>query len=209
METITMTNDTIIKYNCDNITDINANPTANIISTTMIISDENSNSSCTIATINEKFMATTDDANDQCENDADDDENDDREEKRSYETIINKRRESIAGDTSLMSCSSDEEVDDDDNDRDDDDKKHKIAFDSVNDNEERNEIFYDSTNESGDYEREQNDNDNEKKTTPSYLEEDCGLSKLYLNDIEIDSKEEEQTVTELVNAAEKEKLMQV
>lgn len=38
---------------------------------------------------------------------------------------------------------------------------------------------------------------------------DYGLSKLYLNEVEIDSREEEETITDLVNATDDDKLIQV
>lgn len=104
----------------------------------------------------------------------------------SYETkcrrqIRNQRSESFPCDSSsMMSCCSDEE-----------EMKTEGGDGDESDSELReDEIFYDSTNENEDLEHDK-------------PQEDCGLRKLYLNDIEIDCKEEEQTVTEMVEAVEK------
>ncbi|KAM7360953.1 uncharacterized protein ACRADG_008793 isoform 1-T3 [Cochliomyia hominivorax] len=191
METEMMTNDTIMKSNCDNdnITDIRNSKSA------FYISDEYINSSC--GTIKTMAAATNDLRN-----------NNETIKTENNGTQKQTKTESFTRDLSLMSnssssSSSGEEDSDSDNEG---DKKSSNVSDCGEERDE--EIFYDSTNESEDCERD-GENDIKNKTTKEYLEEDCGLSKLYLNDIEIDSKEEEQTVTELVNAAEKDKIMKV
>ncbi|XP_013119093.2 uncharacterized protein LOC106096083 isoform X1 [Stomoxys calcitrans] len=55
------------------------------------------------------------------------------------------------------------------------------------------------------------DEENEDVITDSeeqLADADCGLSRLYVSEVEIDRREEEETITELVNATNEEKLMQ-
>lgn len=187
-----MTNNGIIKNNCDNHNiandNSNSNPTINITEK-MRISDENSNSLCSttntkVATVLEA-TAIRDHQNNRMLNDRPQLEESD----------------CFTGDSSLTSYCSDEEED-----------EIETAFENESDIEEReqgDEIFYDSTNDSEDYEsKKANENQNDEKPIKNGGVEGC-ISKLCLDGIEIDSKEEEQTIAEMVNVAEKDKRMQV
>ena len=180
MEAEMLTNETTIENNCEDF-----NTSKSIVTTLtmdiiqhMGLSDENSNSSSNTTIA----MAAADAVNaDGCVTDLDEANN----ETKCRRQMRTQRSESFPCDSaSMMSCCSDEEeMKAEDGDGDDSDSELR-----------EEEVFYDSTNENDDLEGKSQ-------------EEDCGLTKLYLNDIEIDSKEEEQTVTDMVKAAERDTLV--
>lgn len=181
MEAEMLTNETTIENNCDDFItskSIVTTLTMDIIQH-MGLSDENSNSSSstTIAMVAADAVNADDSVADL------DEANNETKCRRQMRT---QRSESFPCDSaSMMSCCSNEgEMRAEDGDGDGDESDSELR---------EEEIFYDSTNENDDLE--------------GKSEEDCGLTKLYLNDIEIDSKEEEQTVTDMVKAAERDTLV--
>ncbi|XP_073814813.1 uncharacterized protein isoform X2 [Musca autumnalis] len=68
-----------------------------------------------------------------------------------------------------------------------------VHEDSINSNDGEDDIYIDT----------------EEQLEEGGGDDDCGVSKVYLDEVEIDRNEEEQTITELVNAAGGDKIMQV
>lgn len=190
-----LASDTKMTNNCDkHFINNNSYPTAHIIGQSL--RDENSNCDGGGAIFN---MAITE----RVTTTATDNYCNDQTAEEAMISCSNRPRllktQSSGCDSSLMSCCSGDESEDDDIER---------AFEQEDDREPDNEIFYDSTNESEDLEGENTSEEQDADEAPNNnVADDCGLSKLYLNDIEIVDQEEEQTVTELVNVAEQDKLM--
>lgn len=122
---------------------------------------------------------------------------------------LQKEAEHLQCDNSLMSCGN-EEKQDNDSDNDDDDDNLDL---SENSSAGESEIL---TAEDGDeddtfdqYEdvSEIQHDDDDDDDVANIKSNDCDLAKMYLTDIEIDSKEEQQTITDLVNATQDKQLL--
>ncbi|TMW39872.1 hypothetical protein DOY81_015048, partial [Sarcophaga bullata] len=164
MEAEMLTNETTIETNCDDFITSKSIMTALTMDIIQHMGLSDENSNSSSSTTTTITMSEADAVNgDESVADLDETNN----ETKCRRQMRTQRSESFPCDSaSMMSCFSDEEEMKGDGNESDSELREE-------------EIFYDSTNENDDLE--------------GKSQEDCGLTKLYLNDIEIDSKEEEQT----------------